>query len=345
MSAIPQTMKAVITKADKTIAIEEIPVPTIDDDEVLVKTTALAQNPTDWKHVQFVTNPGTIVGVDYAGVIAKVGKDVTTLAVGDRVAGFVHGGQYTDRGAFAQYVKTPAELTWKVPEGTITDEDAATLGCGAWTAVQTLFNRLHLVEPPKKTTKEEWVFIYGGATSVGMYAIQLAHLAGYKVATVASPKGHDLLKSYGADVVVDYKDPEAISKLKQATKESIHHALDTIAEAETQVFSVKTFGPGPGKLVTILNVKPEATKIRDDVVVEASLLYTALGRPFGNNPASPEDRKHMANFLKLFPDLVKWGALTPNPVKLFEGGFVAIPEGFEYMIAGKNRGEKIVYRV
>ena len=51
MSSIPQTMKAVITQADKTIAVQDVPVPSIDDDEVLVKTTAIAQNPTDWKRM------------------------------------------------------------------------------------------------------------------------------------------------------------------------------------------------------------------------------------------------------------------------------------------------------
>ncbi|THH20343.1 hypothetical protein EUX98_g8602 [Antrodiella citrinella] len=89
-------MKAVITQAYKTVAVEDVPVPIIDDDEVLVKTTAIAQNPTDWKHVKYVTQPGTIVGVDYAGTVVKVGSAVTTISTGDRVAGFVHGGQYKD---------------------------------------------------------------------------------------------------------------------------------------------------------------------------------------------------------------------------------------------------------
>ncbi|TCD67256.1 hypothetical protein EIP91_000333 [Steccherinum ochraceum] len=312
--SIPATMKAVITQADKTIAVEEVPVPTIDDDEVLVKVTANAQNPTDWKHVRYVTIPGSICGVDYAGTIAKVGKAVTTYAVGDRVAGFVHGGQYTDRGAFAEYVKTPAELTWKVPDN-LTDEAAATLGCGAWTAVQTLYypGYLGLVEPPAKTDKGEWIFIYGGSTSVGMFAIQFAHLSGYKVATVASPKHHDLLKSYGADVVVD-------------------------------VFSVKTFGSGAGKLITILVVKPEAQAVRSDVQITASLLYTVLGRAWGTVHAQPDHRKHIAAFLTKFPGLFKSGAIKPNPTKLFEGGLHAVSEGFEYMIAGKNSGEKIVFK-
>lgn len=53
----------------------------------------------------------------------------------------------------------------------------------------------------------------------------------------------------------------------------------------------------------------------------------------------------MAVFLKKFPELIKSGALKPNPVKLIDGGLAGVREGFEYMIAGKNSGEKIVFRV
>ena len=150
MSApVPKTMKALVTQADHTAAVKEIPVPTIDDDEVLVQTVALAQNPTDWKctfpnfsisrnhahgsrrstDAKNITNEGTICGCDWSGNVVQIGKNVTTVAVGDFVAGFVQGGTYTDRGAFAEYVKTPAELTWKVPAGSVSYEEAATLGC------------------------------------------------------------------------------------------------------------------------------------------------------------------------------------------------------------------------
>ena len=53
----------------------------------------------------------------------------------------------------------------------------------------------------------------------------------------------------------------------------------------------------------------------------------------------------MTSFLLKFPDLINSGALKPNPTKLFEGGLDAVNDGFEYMIAGKNSGEKIVYRI
>ena len=67
--------------------------------------------------------------MDWAGDVVKVGGSVTTFAVGDKIAGFSHGGTYTDRGAYAEYVKQPADLAWKIPEGTISYEEAATMGC------------------------------------------------------------------------------------------------------------------------------------------------------------------------------------------------------------------------
>lgn len=89
------------------------------------------QKLTDFRYVviQNVTNEGTIVGCDWSGYVVKTGKNVSTLSVGDHVAGFVQGGTYKDRGAYAEYVKTPAELAWKVPQGTISHEEAATMGC------------------------------------------------------------------------------------------------------------------------------------------------------------------------------------------------------------------------
>ena len=59
----------------------------------------------------------------------KVGKNVSALSMGDHVAGFVQGAENDDRGAFAEYVKSSWDLIWKIPEGTLSDEQAATMGC------------------------------------------------------------------------------------------------------------------------------------------------------------------------------------------------------------------------
>ncbi len=74
-------------------------------------------------------NVGTISGTDFSGYVAKVGSKVDNLAVGDHVAGFTHGGFYKDRGAYAEFTKVSADLVWKVPENSLTHEQAATFGC------------------------------------------------------------------------------------------------------------------------------------------------------------------------------------------------------------------------
>ncbi|KAF8579983.1 GroES-like protein [Ramaria rubella] len=334
-----------------TAGVQNVPVPTLSDNEILVKVVAAAQNPTDWKHIKNLCRPGTILGCDFSGIVVKLGPAITaSIKLGDHVAGFVQGAYWTDRGAYAEYLKTDSDLAWVVPEGTVSHEEAATLNCGLWTAVQAFYHpgRLALVEPPLKTTSGEWVFIYGGSTSVGLYAIQLAHLSGYKVATVASPRNHPLLKDLGADVVIDYKSPDVVDQLKAATQDSIHIGLDTHAQDGSQVLCVRAFGPGPGKLSVLLDIDPKAQELRPDVFIQHTLLYTALGREFTMlklYPASLEDRAHLAAFIPKQAALVRAGNIRPIPVKLWEGGLEAINEGLLYMQKGLVSAEKIVYKV
>lgn len=73
--------------------LERIPVPKIRDDKILVRTVAIALNPTDWTTIDAVGDDGTIVGCDFAGIVEEVGKGVTkNFKKGDRISGFSHGG-------------------------------------------------------------------------------------------------------------------------------------------------------------------------------------------------------------------------------------------------------------
>ncbi|KAH9938112.1 GroES-like protein [Fomitopsis serialis] len=333
-ASVPKTMRALTTQPERKAAVTEVPyqaLPTMRSSSRLCGSA----EPTDWKFVEFVQNHGTICGCDWSGNVVQVGKN---------------GGSYTDRGAFAEYVKVEPDLTWKVPPGTLSHEETATMGCAFWTSAQALFHptRLALVEPPNKASGNEWIFVYGGSSSVGLYAIQLAHLAGYKVVTVASPKHHELVKSLGTDAVFDYKDPDVVSKIKEVTGDSLHVGFDTISVPESQVLTVKSFASGPGKLIVIQQPEDDAKKVNTEVAIEHTLIYTALGKELklGNGyPPIPEDRAHMAQFLKKVPGLVSSGAIKPNPIRLWEGGLEAIPAGFLYMKEGKVTGEKLVYRV
>ncbi|KAI0707802.1 GroES-like protein [Earliella scabrosa] len=351
IAGIPETMKALVIEEKGRVAVKDHPVPPVGDNDVLIKTASVAQNPTDWKHVDFVGAPGSILGCDFSGHVVKVGKNVSTPKVGDHVAGFVHGAAFEDEGAFAEFVKTPADLVWVVPENTFTHDEAATLGCAFWTAVQALYHptRLGLVEPPAKVSGEEWILVYGGSSAVGQCVIQLAALSGYKVVTTASPRNFDFVKSLGASEVFDYKDPDVVAKIKAATGDSITKAVDAISLKESQRITAEALAPSGGEVVLVLGPEPDATS-RKDVKFKPTLIYTALGRAFdfrsgAHYPVSEEDRAHMAQFLLKVPKLVLDGAIKPLPIKLWEGGLAAIPNGLQFMREGKVSAEKIVYRV
>jgi NADPH:quinone reductase-like Zn-dependent oxidoreductase len=74
--------------------VTDAPIPKLRDDYIKVKTAAVALNPTDWKHIEYMATKGAILGCDYSGIVEEVGSNVTNgLKVGDKVAGFVHGGK------------------------------------------------------------------------------------------------------------------------------------------------------------------------------------------------------------------------------------------------------------
>ena len=206
----------------------------------------------------FYVDVGTICGADYAGEVVKIGPRQDpefSLQVGDRVAGIVHGGEcdespdisvqldgsrlrfrrgigvHKDQGAFAEYVKADAAITWRIPDS-ISYEEAVTVSVGVLTCIQAMFhpNRLGLAEYPNQVQDQPWVspphpgspvrshskksgfltfaiqiLIYGGSTAVGHFAIQLARLSGFRVVTTASPRNHGLMRRLGAKAVFNVR--------------------------------------------------------------------------------------------------------------------------------------------
>ncbi|KAF8709706.1 NADPH quinone reductase, partial [Rhizoctonia solani] len=352
---LSHTMKAVTVQKGKKVTIEDVPVPALEPNEVLIRVHSVAQNPTDWKHTDFVSPVGNIIGCDFSGTVVKLGSDsINRVKVGDTVAGFVHGGNYKDRGAFAQYTRADSDLVWKFSSSVLSFEEAATMNCALWTSVQAFYHRMHLDEPFSASSNNDWILIYGGSTSLGLFSIQLAKLLGYKVVTTTSPKNFDFLKSLGADTVINYRDADVVAQIQRATGNSLKFAFDTISEENTQITCVKSLTPAPegttpGKVVVVLSPNKEAEALRKDVVIQGTLLYTALGRSFEwpkiQFPASPEDRAHMASWMPKLEELAAKGQIKPNPVRLWPGGLEAVNEGFQYMREGKVSAEKIVYNI
>lgn len=184
-------MKAIVVRDGKASIDCERPLPNLRDDCLLVKTIAVALNPTDWKHIAGKLGAdGGLAGCDFAGVVEAVGHSVTKVwKTGDRVCGVAHGGNLyePEDGAFAEYIVVKGDIQIKMPAN-LTFTQAATIGLGATTVGQGLYQqalKLHL--PPTSTPKDgnEYVLIYGGSTATGALGIQYATLSVY-------PRNHAL---------------------------------------------------------------------------------------------------------------------------------------------------------
>jgi NADPH:quinone reductase-like Zn-dependent oxidoreductase len=176
----------------------DLPIPEINENEVLIKVKAAAVNPVDWKsrrgNISFLTgkNFPFVLGTEVAGVVEKTGSKVTGLNPGQRVyAGLSYKG-----GGYAEYVKVNAEKVFLIPDNT-SFVVASTYGVAGVTALQGLV--LH-----GKLEEGMHVLINGASGGVGTYAVQIAKILGARVTAVCSAKNIELVKSLGADEVIDY---------------------------------------------------------------------------------------------------------------------------------------------
>eukprot|EP01037_Dinobryon_pediforme_P006451 gene6451-6518_t len=206
-------------------AVGPAPMPEPAAGEIVVRTRAIAVNPFE-RLIQAVGDLITpwivypaIVGSDIAGDVVAVGCDVTRFRPGNRVVGFACGsekGRRAAEGAFQTHVVLPAHMTAPIPPA-MTYEAAAVLPLALTTAAAALFqdDMLALDAPSAgAVAKGRTVLVWGGSTSVGCNAIQLAVAAGYDVIATASPGNHAYLRQIGARAVFDRKDPAVLAQLK-----------------------------------------------------------------------------------------------------------------------------------
>jgi NADPH:quinone reductase-like Zn-dependent oxidoreductase len=180
---------------------EDMAKPTPADDEVLVKVHAASVNPLDWHYLEgtpYVVrvdaglgkpdNPR--LGVDFAGTVEAVGKAVKRFKPGDEV----FGGRF---GAFAEYVTIREERAIALKPASVSFEQAAAVPIAGITALQALRDAGR-VEPGQK------VLIIGASGGVGTYAVQIAKSLGAEVTGVCSTRNVQMVRSLGADHVIDY---------------------------------------------------------------------------------------------------------------------------------------------
>jgi NADPH:quinone reductase-like Zn-dependent oxidoreductase len=199
-------------------------------DQLVIRNRAVAVNPLEWiiqvdgnLTYRWLKYP-TVLGSDTAGEVAEVGSTVTRFRPGDRVLGHAVG---TDRdsnsaaeGTFQHYSVVLERMAAPLPD-TLAFEDAAVLPLATSTAASGLFgaDQLGLRRPSADASPAgETVLVWGGSTSVGSCAIQLAAAAGYEVITTASPRNFEYVKSLGATQAFDYRDPAVVPDIIAALK-------------------------------------------------------------------------------------------------------------------------------
>ncbi|KAG9010811.1 hypothetical protein FRB94_009718 [Tulasnella sp. JGI-2019a] len=293
----------------------------------------------DWKFLYFtdMVKEGNSIGTDFAGDVVQIGENANGKGVelDDFVAGFVLAHSDPANAAFQGYVKIRPESTIVLPKGKLSYEQAATLAAASATAAQGLFHRLKLPQPWLPAKEPLPVLIWGGSTSVGMYAIKLAKLSGLLVAATASPRNHDLLKKFGADIVFDYRDPEAPRLIKEWSHGKITSALDAISEKDSTQLCAKAFGEAGGKIASVGLV------LGDHGVANVEVVQIQVGA--GNNPARPTEFALMSEWYRRLPQYLS--ELNGIPLKVWDGGLDGVSEALDYMKAGKVSAEKVIINI
>src|ERR1700733_12330386 len=307
---------------------EEIETPTAGDDEVLIKVRAAALNPYDWHFVRGMPylirimaglrKPKvTRLGFDVAGEVEAVGRKVTRFKPGDPVFGGCFGAR---AGAFAEYACT-SESALALKPHNVTFEQAAAVPMGALTALQGLRAKGH-IKPGQK------VLVNGAAGGVGSLAVQIAKSFGTEVTGVCSTRNVDLVRSIGADQVIDYTQQDF-------TKSGHCYELIFDAVGNRTLSAMRRILSSNGVLVMAGGEAGRGMISPVVRTIQAGVLSRSGSQKFVGLLArsSKED-------LTIIHDLMATGKVTPvidRRYKLNE-----VPEGIRYLEEGHARGKIVI---
>ncbi|KAJ3843109.1 chaperonin 10-like protein [Lentinula raphanica] len=345
-------MQAVVKVGEGEVRLEQIEVPKPASGQVLVQVFAAAQNPSDWMKLKRTwPERGVIVGHDFSGVIRELGPDVSSeyRKIGQRVAGFLNACvTVKDGGAFAAYCVADATMLVDLPDD-MSFESASTIGLAAFTACQVLWQTQKLPTPLAIAQTPFPILVWGGASAVGQYVIQLAKQSGLQVITTASPQNHKLLESLGADAVFDYRDPSVVSKILAfcGGKPLNTSAVDCISIEESVALVAQCMNDDENSHAHIALVLPVEAKVKH-IKAEFTYVYTLLGKPTSDKyayPALPEHYDLGKWSASLLSHLAKQGILSTIPTRIVPNGLADAQYWINYQEEGKVHAEKIVYRI
>ncbi|KAI1422848.1 GroES-like protein [Xylaria sp. FL1777] len=351
--AVPLKQAAIIQdeKGDPKLA-HDVAVPRLEAGTMLVRTAAVALNPSDYKMGTAFPTPGSIVGMDFAGIIVSIHpRTETDLCIGDAVCGMVHGSNPAspENGAFAEYIRVRPELLLRVPQD-LPMEQASTLGVGLITNIMALWDPSGLAleaTPDIPTEKPLPVLVYGGSTATGTLAIQLLHLSGLRPVTTCSPGNFDLVRARGAAAALDYVDPSVVDDIRAFAGGKLKHAYDCIGDMSSAAHSYAAIGRTGGRYVTLEQVPEELLRTRRAVRNKFVRGYEVFGRdvPLSRGYECVADPAKLAlavRYLHVLQGLLDKGDLKTHPVQKLGGGLPGVLEGLKLLKSGSVSGKKLV---
>ena len=308
------------------LKLEDIEKPVPDADQILVKVRAAAVNPLDWHYVRGtpyvmrlgagLRRPSEIrLGVDYSGVVESVGAGVTKFKPGDEVFG-------ARTGAFGEYVAAKADGSVGLKPSNISFEQAAAVPVAAVTALQGL--RAGGVGPGTR------VLINGASGGVGTFAVQIAKAQGAVVAGVCSGRNVELVKSLGADAVIDYTKEnytELDAKYDVILDNVGNNGILANRNALTptgKYLLIGGGGPDAGQWIGPLINPVKALLLSPFVKQDLDVLFAQL---------SPDD-------LAVLAKLMQEGKVTPVIDRRYS--LAETPEAIRYLETGRARGKVII---
>ncbi|WYZ35948.1 hypothetical protein EsH8_X_000595 [Colletotrichum jinshuiense] len=368
---MPTNQAAWLTaKKAKPLEIKPAPYTPPGENEIVIRNRAVAINPVDWSKqicgdimLGWVKYP-CILGNDVAGEVVEVGSGVGAerFTVGDRVFGHAVGldkrSNKTSEGAFQEYVVLRTNLASQIPDS-VTFEEACVIPLGASTAASGLFMKDYLnLQLPKVDTQPngETLLVWGGSTSVGCNAIQLAIGAGYEVIATSSPRNFEYLKSLGAKEVFDYRSPTVVQDITKAFQDrkiagafaigsgSMIPCVDIVAAAKGRKFvaqaSIAGASKPPANLAEVLPVG--LAMLSENVVVTFKSKLGGVRRKFIWGSDLMANEVGTAVYQDFLPEALAHGKFVPAPKpKVVGKGLETIQEAFAVGINGVS-AEKIV---
>ena len=335
------------TKAAGVLEIKHRPTPTPGPLDLLIQVKSIALNPIDYyqrdKGFPPLDHYPTILGSDVAGTVVSAGSSVPSDAPkpGTRVAAFApcfFTKGLPDYGAFQTRVLVPAANVVPLPSK-IGFTEAALLPMG----VVTTWSGWYSIGLPRDTAytakDKKGLLVWGGASSIGSAAVQVAKSMGFNVYVTASEKHHEYLKGLGASKVFDYKNENVVEDIVKAAKAdgvTVQAGFDAVGQVKSCLDILKELkGEGTAKLATAVPPSEDTPKAEG---VEVKF----VSAPEGEKERTEHFHFVLGVWLK---EKLEKGEFVPSPkAQVVEGGLESIDKGLDELKEGVS-GVKLVLEV